>query len=418
MVPPFPASFPAAADGRALPFLLATGVECSAPVIRGGIRRDQLLLTGHWDRLEEDLDLVRRLGIDWLRYGIPFHVVAADPGGTLDWAWTDRAMLAMRDRGIEPIVDLLHFAVPDDLKGFGDPRVVARWTTFVRAFVERYPWVSAYTPVNEPFISAHFSARKGWWNERRRSDRAFVAALDTLVTCAIEGTAIVRAARPDAWFLHNDALEAFVPAEPAAAELAAFREEIRFAGLDLVLGRSLSPAIRAYLLQSGMRPERLAWLEANGSSAGSVVGLDYYAMNERVVGVDGRETVGPRSGFGSLARGVHARYGLPFMLAETNRPTAHAVAWLQELWADGMALRADGLPYVGFCWYSLQDQVDWDTCMRVANDRVNTLGLVDLDRQIRPVGYAYAELAAELRRTQAADGLSGAQELDEAMQAA
>ena len=318
----------------------------------------------------------------------------------------------MRDRDIEPIVDLLHFAVPDDLTGFGDPRVVARWTGFVRAFVERYPWVRAYTPVNEPFITAYFSARKGWWNERRRSDRAFVAALDTLVTCAIEGTTIVREARPDAWFLHNDALEAFVPAEPAAADLARFRQELRFAGLDLVLGRPVDDAVRAYLLRSGMRPERLAWLEANGSAAGSVVGLDYYAMNERLVAVDGRERVGPRAGFGALARGVHARYGSPFMLAETNRGTDHAVAWLHELWADGMALRADGLPFVGFCWYSLQDQVDWDTCLRVANDRVNTLGLVDLERRIRPVGTAFAQLAAELRQD------AGRVEIDEAMQAA
>ena len=78
MVPTFAAS-PLHPVGAALPFLLATGIECSAPVIRGGIRRDELRLTGHWDRVEEDLDLVRELGIDWLRYGIPFHVVAAGP---------------------------------------------------------------------------------------------------------------------------------------------------------------------------------------------------------------------------------------------------------------------------------------------------------------------------------------------------
>lgn len=384
------------ADPRPLPFLLATGIECSAPVIRGGVRRDELLLTGHWDRVEEDLDWVKRLGIPWLRYGIPFHVVAADPGGTYDWTWTDRAMLAMRDRGIEPIVDLLHFAVPDDLWGFGDPKLVARWTGFVRAFVERYPWVRAYTPVNEPFISAFFSAGKGWWNERRRNDRSFVRALDNLVTCAIEGVAIIRAARPDAWFLHNDALEGFTPAEPAAAELASFREELRYVGLDLVLGRPVGPAVRDYLLRYGMTADKLAWLEANGSSAGSVVGLDYYVANERVVSVDGRERRGPRSGFAALCRGVDARYGLPFMLAETNRRDRDAVAWLAELWADGLALRAEGRPFVGFCWYSLQDQVDWDVCLRRANDRVNTLGLIDLDRRLRPVGAAYAALAAQV----------------------
>jgi len=270
--------------------------------------------------------------------------------------------------------------------------VVGRWTAFVRAFVEHYPWVRGYTPVNEPFISAFFSARTGWWNERRRDDRSFVAAHETLVTCAIQGTAMIRDARSDAWFLHNDALEAFTPAEPGATELAQFRQELRFVGLDLVLGRPLQSAIRGWLLRSGMRDDRLAWLEANGSADGSVVGLDYYVLNERIVSVGGQETVGPRAGFAALARGVHDRYGLPFMLAETNRRTEDAVAWLDEWWADSLTLRAEGRPFVGFCWYSLQDQLGRDTCLRRANDRVNTLGLVDLDRRIRPVGHAYAAL--------------------------
>lgn len=397
-----------------MPFLLSTGIECSAPRIRGGRRRDELLLTGHWNRVEEDLDLVRTLGIESLRYGIPFHVVAADPGGRLDWAWTDRAMRAMRDRGIEPIVDLLHFGVPDDLWGFGDPRVVERWTGFVRAFVERYPWVRGYTPVNEPFISAFFSARTGWWNERKRNDRSFVAALTTLVTCAIEGTAIIREARPDAWFLHNDALEAFVPADPSAAALAAFRQELRWVGLDLILGRPLDAEMRAWLLRCRMDPAVLERLEASGSSAGAVVGLDYYALNERVVGADGSEAPAPRAGFAALARGAHERYGLPFMLAETNRTAELAVDWLAELWADGLALREEGRPFVGFCWYSLQDQVDWDSCLRLARNRVNSLGLVDLDRNLRPVGHAYAALAAQV----AAGGLGvRAGELGEASDA-
>ena len=60
-------------------FVVATGIECSAPTIYGGLRRDELRLTGHWDRVEQDLDLVVAMGISHLRYGVPFHVVAADP---------------------------------------------------------------------------------------------------------------------------------------------------------------------------------------------------------------------------------------------------------------------------------------------------------------------------------------------------
>ena len=76
-------------------FIVATGIECSAPKIRGGIRRDQLLMSDHWRRYEEDFDLVAALGITHLRYGVPFHVVARDPTA-FDWTWTDLALEALR----------------------------------------------------------------------------------------------------------------------------------------------------------------------------------------------------------------------------------------------------------------------------------------------------------------------------------
>jgi hypothetical protein len=52
---------------------------------------------------------------------------------------------------------------------------------------------------------------------------------------------------------------------------------------------------------------------------------------------------------------------------------------------------------VGFTWYSLTDQVDWDTALRETNGNVNPLGLYDLDRNIRRVGRAYKQLIADWR---------------------
>ena len=52
---------------------------------------------------------------------------------------------------------------------------------------------------------------------------------------------------------------------------------------------------------------------------------------------------------------------------------------------------------VGFTWYSLTDQVDWDTALREENGHVNPLGLYDLERNIRPVGQAYQQLIADWR---------------------
>src|SRR5205085_5296792 len=74
-----------------------------------------------------------------------------------------------------------------------------------------------------------------------------------------------------------------------------------------------------------------------------------------------------------------------------------AVKWLWKEWANVLRLRNVGIPTVGFTWYSLTDQVDWDTALREQNGNVNPLGLFDLDRKIRNVGKAYKQLIADWR---------------------
>ena len=74
-----------------------------------------------------------------------------------------------------------------------------------------------------------------------------------------------------------------------------------------------------------------------------------------------------------------------------------AVDWLWKEWANVLRVRNDGVPIVGFTWYSLTDQVDWDVALRWKNGTVNPLGLYDLDRNIRPVGIAYKKLIAQWR---------------------
>jgi hypothetical protein len=75
-----------------------------------------------------------------------------------------------------------------------------------------------------------------------------------------------------------------------------------------------------------------------------------------------------------------------------------AVTWLRKEWANVMRVRNSGVPIVGFTWYSLTDQVDWDTALREENGRVNPLGLYDLNRTIRPVGKAYQALIQSWRK--------------------
>jgi hypothetical protein len=386
-----------AADALALEldrgFVVASGIECSAPLIEGGVRQDELVKTGHDQRVEEDLALVAGFGIRYLRYGIPFHIVAAEPGRS-DWRWTDRAMSGLQATGIEPIVDLLHFGLPDDLWGFGDPRLPSRFASFAESFAERYPWVRYYTPVNEPLISARFSAQLGWWNERRVDDASYVAAIDGAATCAVLAMAAIRARRPDAVFIQSDTCEGYEPAVPAARETAQFLNELRFLAWDLTYGCPPGDLVTAWLRGNGLHEERLAWYADNGSSEGCIVGHDFYSGNEWLIAADGSAELRPEPrGYAAQARDYHAHFGLPFMLSETNMEGPAAEAWLVTVWNDALALRREGLPIRGLCWYGFIDHVDWDTALREVNDRANACGLVDLDRRPHPVGERYRALA-------------------------
>ena len=81
----------------------------------------------------------------------------------------------------------------------------------------------------------------------------------------------------------------------------------------------------------------------------------------------------------------YRRYNLPVMQTETNKEEPDAERWLWKIWSNIQRLRQDGVPVCGMTWYSLTDQVDWDTALREDRGCVNPLGLYDLDRKIRPV---------------------------------
>ncbi len=127
------------------------------------------------------------------------------------------------------------------------------------------------------------------------------------------------------------------------------------------------------------------------------MGNDYYCTNEHRVTAEGNTSAsGEIFGYYTITKQYHDRYRLPVMHTETNLKEGpkgdEAVNWLWKEWANVLRIRNDGVPVVGFTWYSLTDQVDWDSALRENNGNVNALGLYDLNRNIRPVGKAYKQL--------------------------
>jgi len=389
---PAPALPPPASDR----FMFATGIECSYPTVQGGRwRMDEMQACGHYRHWRTDLALVREMGLRHLRYGPPLHLMLHAPR-VVDWGFMDDVAEEMRRLQIEPIMDLCHFGLPGWLGDFQNPEVPQALAEYAAAFARRYPWVRMYTPVNEMYVCAKLSALEGLWNEQRRDERAFVTAVRHMARASVLMAQAIRAERPDAIFVNAESGEFFQPCcpDPAVQRVAAFENERRFLPLDLLYGRPVAPVMRAHLAEHGMPEDEYDWFMRQNVRDRAILGVDYYVWNEKLIDTRGHaQALGELFGWYVVAQEYWERYRRPLMHTETNHQDAReGPRWLWRQWHNVQLLRQSGVPIVGFTWYSLTDQVDWNIGLSDPQGNVNPVGLYDLNRDPRLVGQAYHHL--------------------------
>jgi hypothetical protein len=208
--------------------------------------------------------------------------------------------------------------------------------------------------------------------------------------------------RPDALFIQSEGATYFHATEPKAEKRADFNNELRFVSFDLCYGHAVHSCVYEYLMEHGMRREDYHWFLEHGEAMRPhcIMGNDYYFPNERSTppGDAPMDSSGEIFGYYVITKQYYDRYRMPVMHTETNLAEPdRAPGWLWKEWCSMKKLKSDGVPILGFTWYSLTDQVDWDTQLRENNGRVNPLGLYDLNRKIRPVGTAYKQLIGQWR---------------------
>ncbi len=381
-------------------FMFATGIECSYPTIANGrVRRDELAECRHYACWREDLGLVRELGLKVLRYGLPYYAMHRGPG-RYDWSFADEVMREMQRLEITPILDLMHFGVPDWLGNFQNPELPVHFAAYADAVAKRYPWVRYYTPVNEIYVTAKMSAKDGAWNEQLTSDRGFVTAIKHATAASILATHRIARRRPDCVIVQSESAEYTHEARAEPSRDVTLRNKQRFIPLDLLYAHVPDADVCLYLMDNGLTRAEYDWFMRGEPPGYQVMGNDYYGRNETIIKPDGsQEMAEDVAGWYLITRDYYQRYKKPVMHTETNAfDPDEAPAWLWKQWINILRMRADGVPVLGFTWYSLTDQVDWDTGLREQNGTVNPCGLYDLDRQPRPVAAAYRALLEEFGR--------------------
>ncbi|MFL5241781.1 MAG: family 1 glycosylhydrolase [Gemmataceae bacterium] len=379
-------------------FMFATGIENSSPTIEGGVRIDEMEKCGHYKHWKEDLALVRELDIHYLRWGPALYRTFLGPG-QIDWSWVDDVLSEMARLEIQPILDLCHFGVPNWLGNFQNEDFAYYFAEYAGAFAQRYPHLKYWTPVNEILITTLFSAKYGWWNERLTSDKAFVRATINVCRANLLAMQAILKSVPDAIFIQSESSEYTHPSRPNLIKQAAFCNERRFLPLDLTYGHCVSSDIYRYLFANGMHERDYDFFMNQNYKFRCIMGTDYYVTNEHLLRSDGTTMAsGEFFGYYVIAKQYYDRYGLPLMHTETNISEKEgSVQWLWKEWNCMLRLREDGVPIVGFTWYSLTDQMDWDTALRKDEHRISSVGLYDLNREVRKVGKEYRRLIQEWR---------------------
>jgi beta-glucosidase/6-phospho-beta-glucosidase/beta-galactosidase len=377
-------------------FMFATGVECSYPTIENGRwRRDEMDSTRHYEFWQEDLELAREIGITHIRYGPPLHLVYQGPG-RFDWDYIDPQMQELEEFGPEPIIDLCHFGVPSWLGNFQNPEIGKALEEYAAAFVERYPWVRFYTPVNEMYVGARMSALDGLWNEQLRDEGAYARAAWNLANASIRMSEAILERRQDAILINSESGEFYQPCCPDEhiQQIAEEANARRFLPLDLIFAHPLSTRMHDLLCSQGISSDDIESIGRRKVPRRSILGVDYYEWNERLIDRAGHaRALGELFGWYVIASQYWERYHRPMMHTETNKMDAQgAPRWLWRQWHNVQLLAKSGVPLVGFTWYSLTDQIDWSIAMSEAIGLVYPVGLFDLNREPRIVGLAYKHL--------------------------
>ncbi|HZQ06712.1 MAG TPA: family 1 glycosylhydrolase, partial [Anaerolineae bacterium] len=186
------------------PLELWGGVECTVNRVHEQYF-DQLERNGHAQHLN-DLDRFAELGIRTLRYPVLWERIAPQGLEAADWQWADERLERLRALGIRPIIGLLHHGSGPRETDLADPAFPEKFAAYARAVSERYPWVDAYTPINEPLTTARFSGLYGVWYPHARDDRVFAQIMLNQCRATILAMREIRRVNPAAQLIQTEDL--------------------------------------------------------------------------------------------------------------------------------------------------------------------------------------------------------------------
>ncbi len=372
----------------------------------------------HFRRYREDFDIARSLNHNAYRFSLEWSRIEPREG---EWsveglAHYRRKLEALRERGMEPVLTVYHYTLPQWLAekgGWENPKIEDYFARFTERVAREYGGlVRWWLTFNEPVVQAFKGWILGQWPPGRVQD--FPTALQVvrrMLRAHVKAYHAIHEARPDAMVSVAKHALALTPCNPKRR-------------LDRI-----SVWARTYLfnhlfldaLHTGaLRVPGLFWENLPQKRTLDFIGLNYYTRDfvrntgfslPGLVGdictLEHHQSVGKRNDLGweiypeGLAHFLRAysRYRLPILITENGLPVENDEdRWtfiFLHLWQVARAID-EGIPVVGYLHWSLLDNYEWADGFKA---RFGLIG-VDYATQARVVRESARRFARVIERNE------------------
>lgn len=387
---PFVGSLPAvmadAADkrgglGTPLPcprFYWGVGIEncwiAQTNPLKDGNRRllDVFLQMQHYSKWKEDLNLAAELGINTIRYSVPWYRAEPRPG-VYDWSWIDKPVDYLVNKlKIVPVMDLIHYGTPTWMEdGVGDERFPEAIGQYAHAMARHFRGlVDHYSPHNEPQVTTASCGIGNRWPPYGKSARLWARIGVQVAKGMVLETQAIREALPTSRII---SVETFGPVFRHANQIVPPGHSIEEPELRVLA--SAYPASLAYgmippesalgkcLVGHGVSAAELEWFGMRAQKP-DILGWNCYPAIPRDAKQKTELREAAQKAVAQVEDGLqYARryFDFPLYLTETSSgiEVEQRVAYVYALAEMIGRLRKENFPLVGVNWWPLYGTIQW-----------------------------------------------------------
>lgn len=361
----------------------------------------------HWNRVGQDIELLKELGIKHYRMGLEWARIEP-AAGEFDADALDHyrdEVAALRAAGITPLVTLHHFNLPGwlvDLGGWLNPGIVPAFLRYIRAVVPGLAeWVTEWIPINEPNVYATQGYLYGVWPPGERSLLRTVAVMQAQAQAHLTAYQVIHALQPQARVGSASHLRVFTPARSSNPV-----HQLAARATDWLFQRSMLKAMNTGRFDAPFRRPR-------GVVPGRYYdfqGINYYTRSTVRTISDGMAAGVAANDLGweiyphgliEVCRWVYAAYPSPIYITENGTADTDDGFRSRFLYEHLAQVAGSRLPIERYYHWCFTDNWEW------ADGEGPRFGLVGLDyetqqRTVKESGRFFADIIAHAGVTQTA----------------